>query len=103
MTWEVPETQREPLGFKRRWQAASHAAGVAGDAVIGEKIGRIGEDEVDGGFGKGGEDFEGVALVDAEVVLFILEDRRRRRPFATALRASGAGSDGAEIAGTASE
>src|SRR6266478_9835214 len=25
ITWAVPETQREPLGFKTRWQAASQA------------------------------------------------------------------------------
>jgi hypothetical protein len=31
-----------------------HFAGVAGDAAIGEELGRVGEDEVDGGFGDGG-------------------------------------------------
>ena len=43
---------------------ADHAAGVAGDAAVGEEIGRVGEDEVDGVFGNGGEDFEAIALVD---------------------------------------
>ena len=97
MTWEVPETQMEPLGFRTRWQAASqarvefvigggalgfvpvafmdgdHFAGVAGDAAVGEEVGRVGEDEVDGGFGDGGEDFEAVALVEAEVVFGVVE------------------------------
>jgi hypothetical protein len=61
---------------------ADNAAGVAGDAVAGEEVGRGGEDEVDGGFGEGGEDFEGVALVDAEVVLVVADDRsgERRAP-----------------------
>ena len=54
-----------------------HFAGVAGDAAIGEEIGRVGEDEVDGGFGEQGEEFEGVALVEADVVLFVVEDGRR--------------------------
>src|SRR5580704_18561173 len=50
-----------------------HFAGVAGDAAVGEEIGRVGEDEVDGGFGDGGKDFEAVALVEAEVVFFVVE------------------------------
>ena len=33
----------------------------------------IGEDEVDGGFGDEGEEFEAVALVEADVVLGIVE------------------------------
>jgi hypothetical protein len=53
-----------------------HFAGVAGDAAVGEEIGRVGEDEVDGGFRNGGEDFEAVALVDAEVMLGVVEDGR---------------------------
>ncbi len=51
-----------------------HFAGVAGDAAVGEEVGRVGEDEVDGGFGEEGEEFEGVALVEADVVLFVVED-----------------------------
>jgi hypothetical protein len=39
---------------------------VAGDAVVGEEVGRVGEDEVDGIFGEGGEDIEAIALEDAE-------------------------------------
>jgi hypothetical protein len=44
---------------------ADHAPGVAGDASIGEEVGRIGEDEVDGGFRDEGEEFEAIALVEA--------------------------------------
>ncbi len=52
----------------------NHFAGVAGDAAVGEEVGRVGEDEVDGRCGDGGEDFEAVALVEAEVVLGVVED-----------------------------
>jgi hypothetical protein len=52
---------------------ADHASGVAGDAAVGEEVGRVGEDEVDGGFGDKGKQFEAVALVDAEVVLGVVE------------------------------
>src|SRR6202022_2595539 len=50
-----------------------HFAGVASDAAVGEEIGRVGEDEIDGIFGDGGEDFEAVALVEAEVVFGVVE------------------------------
>jgi hypothetical protein len=50
-----------------------HFAGVAGDAAVGEEVGRVGEDEVDGGFGDGGEDFQAIALVEAEVVFGVVE------------------------------
>jgi hypothetical protein len=46
---------------------------VAGDAAVGEEVGRVGEDEVDGGFGDLGEEVEAVALVEAEVVLGVVE------------------------------
>ena len=46
---------------------ADHAAGVAGDAVVREEVGRIGEDEVDGVGGEGGENVEAIALEDADV------------------------------------
>src|SRR5579859_8156914 len=51
-----------------------HFAGVAGDAAVGEEVGRVGEDEVDGIWGKGGEDFQAIALVEAEVVGGVVED-----------------------------
>src|SRR5579859_5182412 len=51
-----------------------HFAGVAGDAAVGEEVGRVGEDEVDGIWGKGGEDFQAIALVEAEVVSGVVED-----------------------------
>lgn len=50
-----------------------HFAGVAGDAAIGEEIRRIGEDEVDGGFGDVLQNFEAVTLVEAEVVFGVVE------------------------------
>ena len=50
-----------------------HFAGVAGDAAVGEEVRRVGEDEVDGGFGDLREDVQAIALVDAEVVLFVVE------------------------------
>src|SRR5579862_4453438 len=51
-----------------------HAAGVAGDAVVGEEVGRVGEDEVDAACRDGGEDVEAVALEDFDVVLGVVED-----------------------------
>ena len=54
---------------------ADHFAGVAGDAAVGEEVGRVGEDEVDGGFGDLGEEIEAVAVVDAEVVFRVVEGR----------------------------
>ena len=54
---------------------ADHFAGVAGDAAVGEEIRRVGEEEVDTGFGgKGGEDFEAVALVDFDVMFWVVKD-----------------------------
>lgn len=54
---------------------ADHASGLAGDAAVGEEVGRVGEDEVDGGLGNGGEDFEAIALVEADVMLGVVVDR----------------------------
>jgi len=53
---------------------ADHAPGVAGNAAVGEEVGRVGEDEVDGGFGDEGKEFETVALIEADVVLGVVED-----------------------------
>jgi hypothetical protein len=58
---------------------ADHFAGVAGDAAVGEEVGRVGEDEVDGILRDGGEDIEAVALVDAEVVFGVVEGGGRKR------------------------
>ena len=58
---------------------ADHFAGVAGDAAVGEEVGRVGEDEVDGGFGDLGEEFEAVAVVEAEVVFGVVESGGRER------------------------
>src|SRR5215467_1285824 len=51
---------------------------MAGDAAVGEEVRRVGKDEVDGGFGDGGEDFQAIAVVEAEVVLFVVESGRRK-------------------------
>ena len=50
-----------------------HFAGVAGDAAVGEEVGRVGEDEVDGGRRDFFQDVEAVALVDAKVVFGVVE------------------------------
>jgi len=60
-----------PITFVDR----NHFAGVAGDAAVGEEVGRVGEYEVDGIFRDGGEDFEAVALVEAEVVFGVVEGK----------------------------
>jgi len=51
---------------------------VTGDAAVGEEVGRVGEDEVDGRFGDEGEEFEAIALIEAEVMLGVVEDRGRK-------------------------
>ena len=51
---------------------------MAGDAVVGEEVGRVGEDEVDGRFGDEGEEFEAITLIEAEVMLGVVEDRGRK-------------------------
>ncbi len=51
----------------------NHFAGVTGDAAVGEEVGRVGEDEVDGRWGDGGEEVEAIALVKAEMVLGVVE------------------------------
>ena len=50
-----------------------HFAGVAGDAAVGEEVRGVGEDEVDGGGRELGHEGEAVGLVDAEVVLGVVE------------------------------
>ena len=55
---------------------ADHAAGVAGDSVVGEKIGRVGENQVHAGFGNFCEDFEAIALEDFDVMFWVVEDGR---------------------------
>lgn len=53
---------------------ADHAAGVAGDSVVGEEVGWVGENQVHAAFGNFGEDFEAVALENFDVMLVIAED-----------------------------
>lgn len=58
-----------------------HFAGVAGDAAIGEKIGRVGKDAVEAAFGifggYGVEQLEAVAVVEPEAARGVGEDQRR--------------------------
>src|SRR5581483_11124177 len=51
--------------------------GITGRAGKME-VGRISEDEVHGGFGDLGEEFEAVALIEADVVAGVVENRRRK-------------------------
>jgi len=53
---------------------ADHAAGMAGDSVVGKKIRRVGENQVHAGFGNFGEDFEAVALENFDVMFWVVED-----------------------------
>ncbi len=57
---------------------ADHAAGVAGDSVVGEEVGRVGENQVHAGFGNFCEDFEAVALENFDVMFWVVEDGRRQ-------------------------
>ena len=56
---------------------ADHAAGVACDAVVGEKIRRVGENHVHAGFGNFCQDFEAVALKNFDVMFWVVEDGSR--------------------------
>ncbi len=58
---------------------ADHAPGMAGDAAIGKKIGRVGKDEVHGIFRHRGEDFQAIPLIDFDVVFGVVENRPRLR------------------------
>ena len=55
---------------------ADHAAGVAGDSVVREKVGRVSENQVHAGFGNFCEDFEAIALEDFDVMFWVVEDGR---------------------------
>lgn len=50
-----------------------HFSGVAGDSAVGEEMRRVGEDEVEGVVGDVFEDFEAIAVVEADVVFGVLE------------------------------
>jgi hypothetical protein len=52
-----------------------HFAGVAGDAAVGEEVGRVGEDEVDGILRDGGED---MMTID-RLIRWIRESRAEER------------------------
>jgi len=60
-----------------------HFAGVAGDAAVGEEIGRVGEDGVEAAFGVFGgdgiEEVEAVALVEADEGRITGENQARNR------------------------
>ena len=51
-----------------------HFSGVAGDAAVGEEVRRVGEDQVDGIVRDFFEEFEAVAVVEADVVFGVVED-----------------------------
>ncbi len=53
-----------------------HFAGVAGDAAVGEEVRRVGEDEVDGMVRNFFQEFEAVAMIEADVVFGVVEDGR---------------------------
>jgi hypothetical protein len=50
---------------------------MARDSIVREEVGRVGEDEVDAGFGDGGENIETIALKDFYVAERVVEDGRR--------------------------
>ena len=70
---------RRPRGFHRfepipvAFVDGDHFARVARDAAVREEVRRVGEDQVNGGFRDGGENFQAVALVDLDVMLAILK------------------------------
>ena len=68
---------------------ADHAAGVAGDAAVREEVGRVGEEEVHGIFGDFFQNFEAVALINADVVFRVVEDGSGQIGFAGAFRSAG--------------
>ncbi len=57
---------------------------MAGDAIVGEEVGRVGEDEVDGVGGDFFEDFQAIALEDFDVMLGVVEDGGGEPSFAKA-------------------
>ena len=50
---------------------------MAGDAAVGEEVRRVGEDEVDGVVGNFFEEFEAIAVIEADVVFGIIENGGR--------------------------
>jgi hypothetical protein len=54
---------------------ADHLAGVAGDAIVGEKIGRVGEYQVDDTCAEARKDVEAITLQDTDVMFLVAEDR----------------------------
>jgi hypothetical protein len=59
----------------------NHFARVAGDAVVGEEIRRVGKNQVNAIGGDSGQNFQAIALVNLEVVLGVVKDRRGQRIF----------------------
>ena len=60
---------------------ADHASGMAGDSVVGEEIGRVGENQVHAVSGNFCEDFQAVALEDFDVMFGVVEDGRGEARF----------------------
>jgi len=57
---------------------AHHAPGVTSDPIVGKKIGRVGENQVNAFFRDGGENLQAVALEDLQVMFSVLKNRRRQ-------------------------
>src|ERR1700728_255839 len=75
---------------------ADHASRVAGDSVVGEEIGRVGENQVHAFFGNFCQDFEAVALEDFDVMFGVVEDWGGQSRFS-----AWSGSGGAKLYGFA--
>jgi len=66
----------EPPGLiPRALVHGNHFARVAGDAVIGKKIGRVGENQVDAIWGNGGENLQAIALINLDVMIGVAKNR----------------------------
>lgn len=61
----------------RAFVDADHTSGVAGDAVVREKIRRVGKDQIHGVFGNRRENFQAIALIDFDVVLRVVKNGGR--------------------------
>ena len=53
----------------------NHSARMAGDAVIGKEIGRVGENQVDAICGNGGENLQAITLINLDVVVGVVKNR----------------------------
>jgi len=68
---------------------AHHAAGVARDAVVREKIRRVGENQVDRVRRNLGEDFQAIALINFDAMRGIVKNRRGQLGRGVSVRRAG--------------